>query len=263
MSKIHETAIVSKKAKLSKGVMIGPYCVIDDNVKIEKGTELISHVHISGNTTIGKNNKFFPFSSIGQIPQDKKFQGENSKLIIGNNNIIREHVTISPGTKDGGMKTIIQNNCLIMVGSHIAHDCIIASNVILVNNATLGGHVTINEHAIVGGNSAVHQFVNIGKYAMIGGMSGVGENIIPYGLYLGIRSNLRGLNLIGLKRKGIKSKRISEINTSFKLIFSNKNSIEKNIKNLETKYKKIREIKEIVEFIELNLKRGIARFIND
>ena len=135
MNKIHKTAIVSKKAKLSEDVVIGPYCIIDDNVEINKGTELISHVHISGKTIIGKENKFFPFSSIGQIPQDKKFQGENSKLIIGNNNIIREHVTISPGTKEGGMKTIIKNNCLIMVGSHIAHDCIISSNVILVNNA--------------------------------------------------------------------------------------------------------------------------------
>ena len=198
---IHKTAIISANCQIHDDVIIGPYCIVDENVSIGEGTELISNVHISGNTKIGKNNKFFPFSSIGMIPQDKKFTGEDSQLIIGNDNVIREHVTINPGTRKGGMKTLIKNKCLFMVGSHIAHDCQISSNVILVNNATLGGHVNIEEGAIIGGNSAVHQFVNIGKFAMIGGMSGVGENIIPYALYTGVRSNLRGLNLIGLKRK--------------------------------------------------------------
>ena len=187
---IHPTSIVSKNAEIDKEVSIGPYCVIEGKVKIQKGTELISHVNISGNTQIGENNVFFPFSSIGLVPQDKKFKGENSKLIIGNNNTIREHVTINPGTKDGGMITKIANNCLIMIGSHVAHDCMISSNVVLVNNSTLGGHVKIDENAIIGGNSAVHQFVNIGKYAMIGGMSGVESNIIPYGLYFGISNRL-------------------------------------------------------------------------
>ena len=226
---IHPTSIISSKAKLSEGINIGPYCIIDSEVHIDSGCELISNVHITGETIIGKNNKFFPFSSIGSIPQDKKYSGENSKLIIGNNNVFREHVTINPGTLKGGMITSIGDGCLIMVGSHIAHDCKIASNVIMANNATLAGHVTINNNAVIGGLSAVHQFVNIGKYAMIGGMSGVGENIIPYGLYTGIRANIRGLNLIGLKRKNINSKVIPQIQKVFKQIFDKKNSIEKNI----------------------------------
>ena len=259
---IHQTAIISKNAEIDQEVSIGPYCVIEGNVKIKKGTELISHVNISGNTEIGQDNKFFPFASIGLIPQDKKFKGEESKLIIGNNNIIREHVTINPGTKDGGMITKIENNCLIMIGSHIAHDCLISSNVVLVNNSTLGGHVKIAENAIIGGNSAIHQFVNIGKYAMIGGMSGVESNIIPYGLYFGIRSNLRGINLIGLKRKGLNNNLINKINHIFKKIFNKDNSIEHNINNLESEEINIMEIKDIIMFIESNLKRGIASYNN-
>ena len=260
---IHPTAIISKKANIDDNVVIGPYCIIDEQVTLGANTKLISHIHISGNTIIGKNNIFFPFSSIGLIPQDKKFTGENSKLIIGNNNVFREHVTINTGTINGGMITKIENHCLIMIGAHIAHDCQISSNVILVNNATLGGHVSIDENAIIGGNSAVHQFVNIGKYAMIGGMSGVGTNIIPYGLYFGIRSNLKGLNLIGLKRKNLKKEQIHKINSVFKKIFIQTNNIESNINKLSQDEKNITEIKEIIEFINLNLNRGISRYINE
>ena len=258
----HKTAIISKKAKIHKNVSIGPFCIIDDNVEIDEGSKLISNIHISGNTYIGSNNIFYPFSSIGHIPQDKKFTGEKSKLIIGNNNIIREHVTINPGTKDGGMETVIEDNCLIMIGSHIAHDCKLSSNVILVNNATLGGHVVIDENAIIGGNSAIHQFVHIGKNAMIGGMSGVESNIIPYGLYTGIRSNLRGLNIVGLKRKGLSSQSISKINFVFKKIFNNNSSIENNIEKLSIIEKQIKEISEIITFIKYNLKRGISKYDN-
>ena len=259
---IHKTAIISANCQIHDDVIIGPYCIVDKNVSIDEGTELISNVHVSGNTKIGKNNKFFPFSSIGMIPQDKKFAGENSQLIIGNDNIIREHVTINPGTRKGGMKTLIKNKCLFMVGSHIAHDCQISSNVILVNNATLGGHVNIEEGAIIGGNSGVHQFVNIGKFAMIGGMSGVGENIIPYALYIGIRSNLRGLNLIGLKRKKISSIQINMIKKIFKKIFNSNFTILENIKNLNKEERNIDQIKEIINFITSNYKRGICKYID-
>ncbi len=260
---IHQTAIISTQAKISENIKIGPYCVIDDGVSIGEGCELISHVHISGNTKIGQNNKFFPFSSIGTIPQDLKYSGEDSKLVIGKNNTFREGVTINPGTKNGGMITKIEDNCLFMVGSHVAHDCQISSNVILANNATLAGHVVINQNAIIGGLSAVHQFVHIGKYAMIGGMSGVESNIIPYGLYLGIRDNLRGLNIIGLKRKNVDIETISKIKKIFRKIFSEQNSIDTNIKNLNQKEKSIIEIAEILNFISLNLKRGICRYVND
>jgi len=260
---IHKTAIISTNCQIHDNAIIGPYCIVDGNVSIDEGTELISNIHISGNTQIGKNNKFFPFSSIGMIPQDKKFTGENSQLIIGNDNVFREHVTINPGTKNGGMKTLIENKCLFMVGSHVAHDCQISSNVILVNNATIGGHVNIAEGSIIGGNSAVHQFVHIGKYAMIGGMSGVESNIIPYSLYIGIRSNLRGLNLIGLKRQNISSIKINKIKKIFKKIFNSNFTILENIDKLKNEERNVNQIKEIINFINSNYKRGICKYIDD
>ncbi len=260
---IHPTAVISPKAKIDNDVKIGPFSVIGDDVSICKGSELHSHVCIMGNTKIGESNIFFPFCSIGNPPQDKKYKGEKSELIIGNGNIFREHVTVNPGTENGGMITKIENNCLIMVGVHIAHDCHIHSNVILVNNVTLAGHVNIFENAIVGGLSGIHQFVNIGKFAMIGGMSGVESNIIPYGLYTGVRSELRGLNLVGLKRKGLNKENINQINSIIKNIFNKENSIEKNINKLSDKDKSIIEINEIINFINLNFKRGIARLRND
>ena len=260
---IHKSAIISSKAKISENTYIGPYCVVDGGVSIGEGCNLISHVYLSGNTSIGKNNKFFPFSSIGAIPQDLKYSGENSTLVIGNNNTFRENVTINPGTRNGGMITKIEDSCLFMIGSHVAHDCQISSNVILANNATLAGHVVINNNAIIGGLSAVHQFVHIGKYAMIGGMSGVESNIVPYGLYIGVRGNLRGLNLIGLKRKNLDSKTINKVKKIFKKIFCKLDSLENNINNLSNYEKSILEVSEIIEFISSNLKRGICRYIDD
>ena len=241
---IHSTAIISSKAKISKDVKIGPYCTVGDDVIINNNTKLISHVCISGNTIIGNHNTFYPFSSIGLIPQDLKYQGENSKLIIGNNNVFRENVTINIGTKGGKMKTEIGDNCLFMVGAHVAHDCRISNNVILANNATLAGHVTIDENAIIGGLSAIHQFVRIGKYSMIGGMSGVEKDIIPYSLYMGIRSYLRGLNLIGLKRKGLNSNQILILKKTYSIIFDNRDSIMNNIAKIKKNNNK--EISEII-----------------
>jgi UDP-N-acetylglucosamine acyltransferase len=251
-------SFVSNKANIHPSVKIGPFCYIGDNVNIDKDCELKSHVSILGNTKIGESNIFYPFSSIGSEPQDLKFENEKSYLIIGNNNTFRENVTVNPGTKGGGLKTVIENNCLFMIGSHIAHDCQIATNVILANNATLAGHVEIGENTIIGGNSAVHQFVQIGKNAMIGGMSGVEKNILPYCLYIGIRTGLKGLNLIGLKRKNIPNKSIMLISSFLHDIFDKKNSIEINLQNLNKKYLKIVEIEEIIAFIKKSNKRGIA-----
>jgi UDP-N-acetylglucosamine acyltransferase len=254
---------VSKKAKIHPSVKIGPFCYIGDNVKIDKNCEIKSHVSILGNTKIGKNNIFYPFSSIGSEPQDLKFAYEKSYLVIGDNNTFREYVTANPGTTGGGLKTVIKNNCLFMVGSHIAHDCKIESNVILANNATLAGHVEIEENAIIGGNSAVHQFVQIGKNAMIGGMSGVEKNILPYCLYIGIRTGLKGLNLIGLKRNKIPNKNIKLISLFLHDIFNKKNSIEINLLNLDKKYDNILEIEDMIQFIKKSNKRGITTFINE
>ena len=259
----HKSSIISDKAVIDKSTSIGPFCVIGDDVIIGKNNKLISHVSITGNTTIEDNNIFFPFSSIGSEPQDLKYDNEKSFLKIGSNNKFRENVTVNPGTSGGGLNTIIHNNCLFMVGSHIAHDCIIKSNVILANNATLAGHVEIDNNAILGGNSAIHQFVRIGKHAMIGGMSGVEKDIIPYGLYTGIRENLKSLNLIGLKRKGLTSNTINEIKNLINIIFDKNDTIENNIKNNFTESSEILEIKEVIEFLNLNSKRGITTFKND
>ena len=254
---------ISNKAKIHSSVKIGPFCYIGDNVIINKNCELKSHVAIVGHTNIGENNIFYPFCSIGSSPQDLKFQNEKSNLIIGNNNKFRENVTINPGTLGGGLNTVIKNNCLFMVGSHIAHDCIIESNVILANNATLAGHVEIGENAIVGGNSAIHQFVKIGKYSMIGGMSGVEKNILPYCLYIGIRTGIKSLNLIGLKRKNISNKNIKIMNSFLVEIFNKDFSINSKLENLDKKYKNIQEISEMVEFIKSSNKRGIASLNNE
>ena len=259
----NNNSFISSKANIHESVKIGPFCFIGDDVIIKKNCELKSHVSIVGNTTIGENNTFHPFCSIGSDPQDLKYENETSYLIIGDNNTFRENVTANPGTKGGGLKTIIKDNCLFMVGSHIAHDCIIKSNVILANNATLAGHVEIDSNAILGGNSAVHQFVRIGKYAMVGGMSGVEKDIIPYGLYTGIRENLKSLNIIGLKRKGLTSNLINEIRRMVNIIFDKTDTIENNIQKNNLHSANIQEINEIIEFLNLSSKRGITAFVND
>ena len=201
MSQVHPNSFISKDVELGSNVIIGPFCYLNGNIKIDNNTKLKSHVTISGKTSIGKNNIFYPFSNIGCDPQDLKFKGEDSELIIGNNNIFRENTTISKGTKDGGMKTIIKNNNLFMTGVHIAHDCKIGNENIFVNKVTLGGHVNIMNNVVVGGLSAIIQFVTIGSYSMIGGMSGIDKNVLPFSLAIGNRAKLRGLNLVGIRRK--------------------------------------------------------------
>ena len=260
---LKNNSYISDSAKIHSSVNIGPFCYIGENVVIDENCHLKSHVSIVGNTTIGKDNLFYPFSSIGSEPQDLKYENEKSFLTIGNNNTFRENVTVNPGTKGGGLNTIIKNNCLFMVGSHVAHDCKIESNVILANNASLAGHVEIGESAIVGGNVAIHQFVQIGKFAMIGGMSGVEKNIIPYSLYIGIRTGIKGLNLIGLKRKKISNERIKMLSNFLKEIFDKNSSIDIKLKKLESKYSNINEIKEIIEFIKNSNKRGVASLNNE
>ena len=254
---IHNTAIVDLKARISTNVKIGPYSIIGPNVEIDENSEIQSHVSILGNTKIGKNNKIYSFSSIGNDPQDLKYNGEDTKLEIGDNNKIREYVTINPGTKGGGGLTSIGNNCLFMVSSHIAHDCIVGNNVILANNVPLAGHVEIEDDVIIGGNSAVQQFTRVGRSAMIGGMCGVERDIIPYGIAYGNRSVLQGLNLIGLRRKNIPNKEILILNEAYKEIFKNENFTE-NLRNLPEVYKKNDLVKEVVNFLEKDKKRPIC-----
>ena len=254
---IDKTAIINSNAKISKNVKIGPYCVIGPDVEIGEGTVVQSHVNIIGNTTIGKNNQIYPFASIGNDPQDLKFKGEKTLLEIGDNNKIREYVTINPGTEGGGGKTKVGNNCLFMVSSHIAHDCIVGDNVILANNVPLGGHAYVDDNAIIGGNSAVQQFTRVGKFAMIGGMCGVVRDVIPYGIAHGNRSVLQGLNLIGLRRKNISNKEILSLSEAYKIIFKNENLTE-NLSNLSNDLRENDLVSEVVNFIEKDKKRPIC-----
>ena len=254
---IHNTAIIDPKAKISSGVSIGAFTVIGPNVEIGENTIIQSHVSIIGNTKIGKNNKIYPFASIGNDPQDLKFDGEVTKLEIGDNNKIREYVTVNPGTKGGGGLTKIGNNCLFMVSSHIAHDCLVEDNVILANNVPLGGHAHIEENVIIGGNSAVQQFTRVGKSSMIGGMCGVVRDIIPYAMVHGNRSILQGLNLIGLRRKNIPNKEILVLTEAYKEIFKDEN-LTTNLKNLKQEFRKNDLVNDVVKFLEKDKKRPIC-----
>ena len=197
---IHKSSVIDSNAKILNNVKIGPFCYVGPNVILNEYVELVSNVHIEGNTSIGKGTRIFPFASIGTQPQDLKFKNEKNSLEIGENNLIREYVTINPGTEGGGSKTKIGNNCLFMISSHVAHDCKIGNNVIIANNVPLGGHVTVEDSVVIGGNSAVQQFTRIGRLAMIGGMTGVLKDVIPFGLSIGNRNHLEGLNLIGRKK---------------------------------------------------------------
>ena len=254
---IHKTAIINNKAKINSNVSIGPYAIIGPNVEIGENSLIQSHVSILGNTKIGKDNKIYSFASIGNDPQDLKFNGEQTKLEIGDGNKIREYVTINPGTKGGGGLTKIGNNCLFMVSSHIAHDCIVEDNVVLANNVPLGGHAHIENDVIIGGNSAVQQFTRVGKSAMIGGMCGVVRDIIPYGIAHGNRSILHGLNLIGLRRKNIPNKEIMVLTNVYKEIFKNENLTE-NLNNLSKELRAHEFVSEVVSFIEKDKKRPIC-----
>ena len=254
---IHKTAIIDSKAKISPGVSIGAFTVIGPNVEIGENTIIQSHVSIIGNTKVGKNNKIYPFASIGNDPQDLKFDGEITKLEIGDNNKIREYVTVNPGTKGGGGLTKIGNNCLFMVSSHIAHDCLVEDNVILANNVPLGGHAHIEENVIIGGNSAVQQFTRVGKSSMIGGMCGVVRDIIPYAMVHGNRSILQGLNLIGLRRKNIPNKEILVLTEAYKEIFKDEN-LTTNLKNLKQEFRKNELVNDVVKFLEKDKKRPIC-----
>ena len=254
---IHKSSIISPKAKISKNVKIGPFCFVGDNVHIKENVELISNVHVEGNTSIGKGTKIFPFASIGTQPQDLKYSGEVNSLEIGENNLIREYVTINPGTEGGGSKTIIGNNCLFMISSHVAHDCVVGNNVIIANNVPLGGHVTIEDSVIIGGNSAVQQFTRIGRLAMIGGMTGVLKDVIPFGLSFGNRNYLEGLNKIGLRRKKYENKKILELDTAYKKIFSSE-KLHENLAKINGEFKENELVKEVIDFIAKDKKRPIC-----
>ena len=254
---IHHTAIISETSKLGDNVEIGAYSIIGPNVKISNNTKIHSHVNITGNTSIGTGNEIFPFSSIGTPPQDLKYKGEKNSLIIGDNNKFREYVNINPGTEQGGGVTKIGNNNLFMVYCHVAHDCTVSNNIVLANNVQVGGHVSIQNNAIIGGSCAVHQFSRIGESSMIGGMTGVLSDVIPFGLSLGNRNSLAGLNLIGLRRAKVSNENIKIIQEAYNTIFKSAN-FRSNIENLNSDIKKNQFVSKIIDFINSDKKRAIA-----
>ena len=225
MQKIHATAIIDENAILGTGVEVGPYSVIGPHVRLGDGVKVMSHVCIEGDTTIDYGTVIYPFSVIGFIPPDLKYAGERSKLVIGKNNIIREHVTIHIGTAVDRNETTIGDNCLFMANAHIAHDCVIEDGVIVANCAALGGHVVVEKGAVIGGLSAIQQRVRVGAYSIVGGMSGLDGDLVPYGCAIGNRAKLYGTNTIGMKRSGISNQAISEVSALFEGVFDTNSTL--------------------------------------
>ena len=254
---IHKTAIIDSSAKISSTVEVGPYTVIGPNVEISDNVKIHSHVNITGYTTIGKNNKIYPFASIGNDPQDMKYKGEKTELIIGDNNTIREYSTINPGTIQGNSVTKVGNNNLIMIGAHIAHDCIIGNNIVIANSAAIAGHAEIDDHVVIGGNCGVQQFTRIGKMAMIGGMTGVSRDVIPYGLSTGNRNFLNGINIVGLRRSKVPNKEIIALTDAYKEIFKTEN-LNDNLNKLNGDFEENNLVQEVIEFINKDKKRPIC-----
>ena len=259
MPEIHSTAIVAPGARLADDVVIGPYCVIGENVSLAAGVVLQSHVVVEGRTTIGERTRIFPFASIGLEPQDLKYDGEKSSLVIGRDNTIREHVTMNPGTAGGGMMTRIGDNGLFMVGVHVAHDCQIGDHVIMANNATLAGHVVVEDFALLGGLSAVHQFVRIGRHAMIGGMSGVERDVIPYGQVMGDRARLSGLNIIGMQRRGFSRDDIQALRSAYQFLFSADGTFNDRVNEIAERFGGVGPVDDIIAFIRADSTRAICQ----
>jgi UDP-N-acetylglucosamine acyltransferase len=259
MATIHPTAVVDAEARIADDVVIGPFCVVGSAVSLGPGTRLESHVVVDGDTTVGGGCHIFPFASIGLRPQDLKYAGEASRLIIGDGNTIREHVTMNPGTEGGGLTTRVGDGSLFMVGAHVAHDCDIGNHVIMANNATIGGHVAIGDYAILGGLSAVHQFVRIGAHAMIGGMSGVENDVIPYGSVIGARAFLSGLNIIGLRRRRFSRDDIHALRTAYRLFFADEGTMAERIADVAELFPDNEAVMEVVNFIRTDSSRSVCQ----
>jgi UDP-N-acetylglucosamine acyltransferase len=260
MSDVHPTALIEPGAELGATAKIGPFCHVGRHVQLGEHVELISHVVVAGRTTIGDGTRIFPFASIGHQPQDLKYKGEESRLVIGRNNVIREQVTMNPGTEGGGMLTKIGDSCLFMVGVHVAHDCIIGNEVIMANNATLAGHVKIGDFAVFGGLSAVHQFVRVGPHAMVGGVTGVERDVIPYGSVVGDRARLSGLNIVGMQRRGFTREEIQGLRGAYQALFeSDSGTFAERVVDVTARFSGIRPVDDVLRFIKEDSSRGLVQ----
>ena len=255
---IHPTALVEDDAQLGEGVSIGPFCVVGPDVELGDHVRLESHVVVTGRTKIGAGGHLFPFASIGHRPQDLKYHGEPSTLEIGTHAMIREYVTVQPGTEHGGMHTRVGDHCLLMASAHVAHDCRVGNHVILGNNAMIAGHCTIEDHVIVSGGSGMHQYVRIGEHAFIGGMTGVENDVIPFGMVIGNRGALNGLNVIGLRRRGFDREEIHTIRKAYRLLFSNEGTLAERLEDVTKMFPDSPSVQRVIEFIQTRSDRALC-----
>jgi UDP-N-acetylglucosamine acyltransferase len=255
---IHPTAIVEDGAKLGAGVRIGPYCMVGSDVVLGEGVELVSHAVVAGRTSVGARTRIFPFASIGHQPQDLKYKGEPSTLDIGADCILREGVTMNPGTEGGGAITKVGDRCAFLANSHVGHDCIVGNNVIFSNNVMLAGHCNVGDYAIIGGGAAVIQFARVGPHAFVGGMSGLENDLIPYGMALGNRAHLSGLNIVGLQRRGFSRNDIHDLRRAYRLLFAQEGTLKERLEDVAAEFSGHPIVVEIVEFIRAGGKRSLC-----
>jgi UDP-N-acetylglucosamine acyltransferase len=258
MADIHPTALISKGAELGDGVVIGPYCIIGPKVKLHDRVRLLSHVVIDGATEIGSDTVVHPFASLGGPPQHTAYKGEDTQLIIGERNVIREHVTMHTGTMLDHGVTRVGADSLFMTASHVAHDCVVGDHVIMANNATLGGHVKVGDYVFLGGLCAIHQHTRIGRYAFTGGGAIITKDVIPYGSVWGNHAHLEGLNLVGLKRRGFSRQAINDLRATYRLLFAPEGTFQERLEDAADTYASSPEVREIVEFIRADADRPLC-----
>lgn len=258
MAKTHPTAVIDPGAKIHPTVEIGPFCIVGPKVTLGANVRLINHVCVDGRTTIGAGSVLYPFASLGQPPQVLGYTGEDTELIVGENNIIREHMTMNPGTPKGGGVTRVGNNCMFMADSHVAHDSQVGSNCVFANNAMIGGHVVIEDFVWLGGGAAVHQYSRIGKHAFVGGMAGLEGDLIPYGSVMGNRAYLAGLNLVGLKRRGFTRDQIHELRNAYRLLFAQEGTFQERLADVAELFANNAEVMEIVNFVRAGGNRPLC-----
>ena len=256
--RIHPTSVVEDGATLADGVTIGPFCSVGPEVELGEGCHLLSHVAVAGRTTIGARTRIFPFASIGHIPQDLKYRGESSTLTIGSDCMIREGVTMNPGTAGGGLMTVVGDRCAFLANSHVGHDTKVGNDVILSNNVMLAGHVTVGDFVIFGGGSAVIQYARVGSHAFVGGMSGLENDLIPYGMAIGNRAHLAGLNIIGMRRRNFTREQIHDIRRAYRLIFADEGTLTERVDDVGSEFASHPFVHEILDFIREGKDRAIC-----
>ncbi len=257
-SDIHATAVIEDGARLGAGVRVGPFCMVGRDAEIGEGAELVSHAVVAGRTRIGARTRIFPFASIGHQPQDLKFKGEPSTLTVGADCIIREGVTMNPGTEGGGLVTTVGDRCAFLANSHVGHDCRVGNSVIFSNNVMLAGHCDVGDFAIIGGGAAAIQFARIGAHSFLGGMSGLENDLIPYGMALGNRAYLSGLNIIGLQRRGFTREQVHGLRRAYRLLFAAEGTLKERVEDVSTEFKDDPIVQEIIAFIRVGGKRSLC-----